>query len=272
MSASDEIAIRWMKSRLQQVLEEIDDDFEKFRISESLMSIYKLVWDDFCAWYLEMVKPGFEQPMSKETYEATRSIFENLLKILHPFMPFITEEVWQHLAQRPNVEDALIVAAWPMRVAYDKGILDKFREFEEIVTAIRNVRKTQNIPNKESIVLNILNASTFVSPFEESIKHLCNVSDIDRIVEKDLSASSFIVESNEFFIPMSSNVDVAAEKERITKELEYTQGFLASVMKKLGNEKFVNSAPPAVVEGENKKRTDAESMIKMLEEKLQSLG
>jgi valyl-tRNA synthetase len=272
MSSSDEIAIRWMKSRLQQVLEEIDDDYEKFRISESLMSIYKLVWDDFCAWYLEMVKPGFEQPMSKETYEATRSIFENLLKILHPFMPFITEEVWQHLTERPNAEDALVVAAWPMRVAYDQSILDKFKEFEEIVTSIRNVRKTQNIPNKESIVLNTLSSSSFDSPFEDSIKHLCNVSSIEKIAEKDLSASSFIVDSNEFFIPMSSNVDVDAEKERLSKELEYTKGFLASVMKKLGNEKFMNSAPVAVVEGENKKRSDAESMIKMLEEKLQALG
>ncbi len=272
MTGSDEVAIRWMKSRLQQVLEEIDDDYEKFRISEALMSLYKLVWDDFCSWYLEMIKPGFEQNMSRETFEATRSIFENLLKILHPFMPFLTEELWHHLNERKSADEAIVVSAWPMRVAYDKTILENFKEFEEIVTAIRNVRKTQNIPNKESITLKMFSSASFDSPFTDNIIRLCNISSIDKVNESDKSWTSFMVDSNEFFIPMSSNADMEAEKERIIKELDYTKGFLASVMKKLGNEKFVNSAPPAVVESENKKRQDAESLIRVLEEKLVSLG
>ncbi|MEY3398276.1 MAG: hypothetical protein RL220_870, partial [Bacteroidota bacterium] len=270
-SASDEIAIRWMRSRLNEAIASVDEDFVKFRISDSLMTVYKLIWDDFCAWYLEMIKPGFEQPMSRQTYEATVSIFEDVLKVLHPFMPFISEEVWQHLKVR-NQGEAITISSWPEGGAIDTSLLSEFNGFSELVSGIRNVRKELNLPNRDAIEVRYLSSSGYRTAFAENVKRLCNVSVLEAADVKEDGWYSFVVGTQEFFMPLSGDVDVAAEREKIAAELDYTRGFLESVMKKLSNEKFVNSAPAAVVAAETKKKEDAESKIRIMEEKLKSLS
>ncbi len=265
-------AIQWFESRMATVLEEVNQDFDRFRISDALMKTYKLVWNDFCSWYLEMIKPPYGEAIDEQTYQRTVAFFEDLMKMLHPFMPFLSEEIWHYLGERKNAEDALIVASWPEMKAEASPIQEQFELAEKVITAIRTIRKENQIANKEAIELQVkINAKEDKS-FDAVIAHLCNVSAIEYISDKPEGCFSFVVESNEYFVPFGDSIDLDAEREKLENELEYTKGFLNSVMKKLGNERFVAGAPEAVVASERKKQEDAESKIKVLEEKLAALG
>lgn len=266
-------AIHWMNARFSQVLLEIDRSFDRFRISEALMSIYKLIWDDFCSWYLEMVKPPYGETIDNKTYEATLGFFERMLKVLHPFMPFISEEIWHRLDSRAGKTDALIVAPWPAEDAVDQQLLADFDQLREVVTGVRNARKQSNIPNKQALSLHIIENKPLPRHLDPVIAHLCNLDTIDYVSEKPEPAISFLVGGNEYFVPLSSDVvDVEQEKEKLQHELDYARGFLKSVEKKLSNERFVNNAPEQVVSSERKKKADAEEKIRMIEEKISALG
>jgi valyl-tRNA synthetase len=266
------IAIDWFESRLNKSIADLDDQYKKFRISDALMTVYKLTWDDFCAWYLEMIKPEFGKPIDKKTYEKTIVLFESVLKVLHPFMPFITEELWCELSPRKEKEN-IIVAAWPTAKAYNNEILEESAYAFEIINQIRNGRNSKGISPKEALSLSIKEGDQkLISTCWPIIKKLANLKEVNFIKEKMANASSFVIKSSEFFIPLGGNVDVAKEKEAILKDLEYQRGFMNSVDKKLSNEKFVNSAPPQVIEIERKKKADAEAKIKALEENLKALG
>lgn len=266
------IAVKWMESRFNQTLEEINESFDRFRISEALMSTYRLIWDDFCSWYLEMVKPPYGEAIDRSTYESTLDFFGRMLKLLHPFMPFISEDLWHRMEERSTPEEALIIAKWPGIGNIDQDILKDFERMTEAVTAIRNFRKEKNIAQKESLELNILESKEGSKRFDAAIKHLCNLSDIEYVKAKPEGAFSFFVDANEFFVPFSEEIDIEAEKEKLQKELEYEQGFLNSVEKKLSNERFVSGAPEKVVAMEKQKKADAEERIRVIEDKLNSLG
>ncbi|WP_143960400.1 valine--tRNA ligase [Litoribacter populi] len=264
-------AFQWFESRLNQAITEIEDHFSKFRISDALMATYKLVWDDFCSWYLEMIKPAYQKPTDLETYEKTLEFFESILKLLHPFMPFITEELWHQIKGR-DVKDALIVSAWPKAGDFDTKLIDKASVVFEVVSQIRNTRASKGISPKESFELTInTKQQELYQEFEAIIKKLANISEIN-FGDKVENALSFVVKSDEFFIPMGDQIDVEQEKENLQKELDYTKGFLKSVSKKLSNERFVSGAPAHVVEVEKKKEADAIAKIKALEESLAKLG
>jgi valyl-tRNA synthetase len=269
---SARIAVEWMNSKFNIVLAELNDDYDKFRISEALMSTYKLVWDDFCAWFLEMVKPPYGQGIDKKTYDSSVEIFEKILKVLHPFMPFLSEEIWHYVRTREEGSGSLCVATWPVIEKSNESLLQAFENFSEVIIGMRNIRKDNNIPNKEKLVLMIKKNAPISEIFDSAIAHLCNLEKISYVDEKPANCFSFVVKSNEYFIPFTSNVDVEAEKKKIEEELKYTQGFLKSVQAKLSNEKFVNNAPAQVLEGERKKQSDAEAKIKLLEEKLTTLN
>ena len=262
----NKIAIQWFEAKLNSELEIINDHYSKYRMSDALMATYKLVWDDFCAWYLEMVKPEFGSPIDKPTLDATINFFEKLLKLLHPFMPFITEEIWSRLHHR-NEKDCIIVAEWPKHNKVDKNLLDRFNITAEVVTNIRNIRKQKNISPKETIDL-FVKAASHDTSFDSIIKKLGNISELKYSNEKPESAISFIVKSAEYYIPFKQNLDPKTEKERLVKELEYNKGFLKSVQAKLANERFVANAKPEVLENEKKKQADAEAKIKAIEEQL----
>ncbi|MGB0422940.1 MAG: class I tRNA ligase family protein, partial [Flavobacteriales bacterium] len=266
------IAHEWFEAKKAVVINEINESFDKFKISEALMSTYKLVWDDFCSWYLEMIKPPYGEAIDALTLKQVTSHFEDLLKLLHPFTPFISEELWHHLAERAGKEDALIVAPWPKGKSDDSSVLDKFDASASVVGGVRVIRKENNIPNKIALQLAVLPHGEVDKNFDSVIMHLCNVDQIEYVAEKPENCFTFIANGHEFFVPFGDNIDTEAEKEKIVKELEYTKGSLKIVMKKLGNERFVSSAPAAVVDAETKKKDDAEAKIKVLEEKLLSIG
>ena len=270
-SDSNITAIAWFEARFNQVLVELEDHFTKFRISDALLTVYKLVWDDFCSWYLEMVKPAYEQPIDKASFDATIGFLEKLLKILHPFMPFITEEIWHGIKER-DASDAIVISPWPEKSDFDQRLLETAGLVFEVVTSIRNVRNAKQISLKTALQLSIKsqNNKNF-SVFEDAIKKLANLDKLEYVTEKVEGALSFVVQADEFFLPLEQELDIEKEKENMTKELEYTKGFLIAVTKKLSNERFVNNAPPQVVEIENKKKADAEAKIKALEESLASL-
>lgn len=268
-SASQLIANKWFDSRFNEGLKDIDRYYEEFRISDALMATYKLIWDDFCSWYLEMIKPGYQKPISEETLKTAKANFEKVLKVLHPFMPFISEEIWQMLDDR-KVDDSLIVAQWPKQNNTDNNVLLSFDISKEVITNIRKVRKEKNIPNKEKISLIILEHKVIDRNFDPSIIKLCNIEKLDYANEKPRNTFGFVVKSNEYFIPFSENIDVAAEIDKIDKEIKYINGFLVGVDKKLSNQRFVDSAPPKVVEIELKKKADAEHKIDILEAKLKA--
>jgi valyl-tRNA synthetase len=264
-------AVRWFESRYNQSLVEIEDHFSKFRISDALMSTYKLVWDDFCSWYLEMIKPAYQQPIDQETYDKTIIFLENILKLLHPFMPFITEELWHEIKDR-KVNEALIISKWPTPSSYDESIINGAQHIFEVVSQIRNIRASKGISPKEAFELTIHTMEADVyREFEAVFRKLANLSEVTFGSNVD-NALSFVVKSDEFFIPMGDQLDVEKERENLQKELDYTRGFLASVSKKLSNERFVSNAPEAVVAAEKKKMADAEGKIKALEESLAKLG
>lgn len=268
----NKIAGEWFEARLNQCMVELDEHFSKFRISDALLATYKLVWDDFCAWYLEMIKPPFGEPIDKSTYQKTIGFFESVLKLLHPFMPFITEELWHELDSKKE-SDCIIVAPFPIPQNYSDKIIVEGSFAFEVITQIRNIRNTKGLSPKEPIDLIVgESGKTNVEPFAPIIKKLANIRTLSYSNTKPGSGASFISQTIEFFIPMEGKVDLDKECESLNKELAYTKGFLNSVMKKLGNEKFVKGAPAAVLEAEQKKKADAESKITVLEENLKSLG
>lgn len=272
MPAENAVAIEWFEARLNQSLSELEDHYSKFRISDALMTTYKMVWDDFCAWYLEIVKPPFGQPIDKATYNKTVNFFESILKVLHPFMPFISEELWHELDHRDG-KDCVIVAEYPKAEKFNTSIVNEASLAFEVVTQIRNIRNSKGISPKEAVTLYVNpHGKSKVDAFSAVIQKLSNVKELTYSEDKPGTGSTFIVQNIEFYMPLEGRMDVEAECESLQKELEYTRGFLNSVMKKLGNEKFVAGAPPQVVESEQKKKADAESKIKLLEENLKSLG
>lgn len=265
-------SINWFEAKLNATIKIIDGHFSNYRISNALMAVYKLVWDDFCSWYLEMIKPAYQQPIDKKTYDQTIAFFENLMKLVHPFMPFITEEIWHHLNERRE-DDSIMVAELPKAKKFDKALLDTFDVEEEVIIAVRSLRQSKNIPNKESIELYIKknNKEEPDHTFDSVIKKLCNITEIKYVNEKPEGALTFMVKSTEFYVPVGSSIDVEGEIKKLEEELKYTQGFLNSVMKKLGNERFVNNVPAAVLEKEQQKKDDAESKIKVIEDQIASL-
>jgi valyl-tRNA synthetase len=264
------VAIDWYQSKFQSVLKSVEESLDQFRISEALMSIYKLIWDDFSSWYLEMVKPEFGKPIDEITLNATVAFFEDNIKILHPFIPFITEEIWQCFKERTEKE-ALIISEYPKQKKFDKRLLKEFENTQEIVSSIRNIRKVKNISFKDKIELFVLEKESLSSEFDEVIMKLCNLSNVNRVDKKVGSAISFRVRSNEFFIPFLDNIDAEEELKKLTEELSYTKGFLNSVQKKLSNKRFVNNAPEQVIKNERKKEADALAKIAMLEDSLDGL-
>jgi len=235
------------------------------------MATYKLVWDDFCSWYLEMIKPGYQHPIDKKTLDATIGFFEDLLKLLQPFTPFVAEELWHLIRERKEGED-IIIASWPEVGEVDQALLSKFTLAEYVISNIRTIRKENNIANKVKIELFVKENKEISKDFDSVILKMVNLSVLEYTNDKPGNANSFIVDGNEYFVPFGDAIDVEAEKEKIEKELEYTKGFLTSVQRKLQNEKFVSGAPEQVVQLEKKKEADALDKIAILEDKLSSLN
>ena len=260
---SSEMAIKWYQAKFQEAYKSIEKSFEQYRLSEALMTIYKLLWDDFSSWYLEMVKPAFGKPIDAKTLQATNQFFEDNMKILHPFMPFITEEVWQTMGDR-SVEEALIISSYPKQKSFDSTIISNFEVVKDIISGIRTIRKDKNISFKNTIELAILNSDEFTTDYNEVVAKMGNISKIDYVSEKVDKALSFRVKSNEYFIPMGGAIDVEAEKAKLEEELKYNQGFLKSVQGKLSNKRFVDNAPEQVVAIERKKEAEALAKIEAL--------
>jgi len=269
-SETDLIAIKWYQNKFQKTLAEIEDHYSKYRISDALMTTYKLIWDDFCSWLLEMVKPAYGMPIAEKTFSKVIAILEDNLKILHPFVPFVSEEIWQHISER-TPEQALIVASWPKSEAVDDSLIAGFEFASEVISGIRTIRKEKNISFKESIDLSIINSEKIETSFDVVIQKLGKVSALNYISEKLNGALTFRVKSNEYFIPVSGAIDVADEIEKLTEELAYTEGFLKSVQKKLSNERFVNNAPDQVIANERKKESDALARIETIKASLEGL-
>ena len=261
-------AVKWFKMQLYKTIAEVDDLFSKYRLSEAMMMIYKLFWDEFSSWYLEMIKPGYQLPIDKATYDATLGFFDALLRLLHPFMPFITEELWQALEPRKEGE-SLMVALMPEVAPVDNAYLDAFDVVKEIVSGVRTIRLQKNIPNKETLALQVLGDHN--DAFNPVIAKMCNLSEITKTDDKAAGAVSFLVRTTEYAVPLGNMINVEEELAKLAEELKYQQGFLASVQKKLSNESFVSKAPAKVIEMERKKQADAESKIKSIEESIAAL-
>jgi len=268
---SSKLGIEWFRSKFNKTVAEIEDHFSKYRISDALMATYKLVWDDYSSWLLEIVKPAYLQPIDKTSYDAVIEILEQNLKLLHPFMPFLTEEIWQHITER-SPEEALIISEWPKVEVTDAKLNNDFDFAAEVVSGIRNIRKEKNIPMKEALEVSVLNEGKVSKNWDTVICKLTNASGITYVEKAVDGALTFRVKSNEYFIPMEGAIDLDAEIQKIQEELKYTKGFLMSVQKKLSNERFVNNAPEQVVAIEKKKAADAEAKIETLEKSLASLS
>lgn len=267
---SSKVAIEWYEAKLQQTLVEIEENFEKYRLSDALMGIYKLVWDDFCSWFLEMIKPAYQQPIDRATFDKAIEMLEANLKLLHPFMPFLTEEIWQHITER-TPEQALIIAEYPVLKSFDEKLIADFDFAAEVIAGVRTIRKEKNIAMKEAIDLKVVNNEKASTYFDSVITKLGNITSLEYISEKIDGALTYRVKSNEYFIPVSGNIDIAAEIAKLTEELVYTQGFLKSVQVKLSNEKFVANAKPEIIANERKKEADALAKIATIEQSLASL-
>ena len=262
------IAVKWFEAQLSMTIAEMDDLFSKYRLSEAMMVVYKLFWDEFSSWYLEMIKPGYQQPVDKTTYQATLGFFDALLRLLHPFMPFITEELWQALEPRKTGE-SIMVSLMPKATQVDASYIESFGKVKEIVSGVRTIRLQKNIPNKEALTLQVLGSHD--DAFNPVIAKMCNLSEITKTDEKAAGAVSFLVGTTEYAVPLGSMISVEEELAKLREELKYQQGFLASVVKKLSNENFVNKAPSKVIDMERKKQSDAESKIKTIEESIAAL-
>ncbi|GGH76218.1 MAG: valine--tRNA ligase [Bacteroidetes bacterium] len=266
--AAGEAAVEWFGERLKQATAEINDSFSKYRISDALMSTYKLVWDDFCSWYLELVKPAYQQPISKTTLNSTIGYFEELLKLLHPFMPFLTEELWQLMTERKDGE-TIMYAPWPSEGEVNETALTSFQHAQEVISGIRNIRKEKNISPKEP--LELVSTSDDSPAYLPFITKLGHISEFVQAKEKPEQAFAFRAGTSEYHIPVSDAIDIEAEIEKLNKDLDYQKGFLVSVNKKLSNERFVNNAPEQVIANERKKLADAEAKISLIEERLTAL-
>ena len=268
---ANKIAVEWFNAKLRQANAEIDDLFKKYRISEALMTVYKLFWDEFSSWYLEMVKPAYGQPINKTTYEATLKFFENLLKMLHPFMPFITEELWQHIYERKNGEsimrDKLEISA---PTGEDMKLIEDIESVKQIVAGVRTVRNQKNIANKETLSLQCVGENA-LKDYDSVVGKMANLTSIDVVTEKDCTAAAFMVGTLEYAVPLGDMIDVAAEIEKMEAQLKHLEGFLTGVSKKLSNERFVANAPEAVVALERKKQSDSMEKIAALKESISSL-
>ena len=265
------VGLEWYEAKFQKALAEIEDHFSKYRLSDALMSIYKLIMDDFSSWLLEIIKPAYQKPIDVKTYKAVIEAFENNLKILHPFMPFLSEEIWQYISERtPN--EALIVSKWPEVKAIDETLITEFEFASEVISGIRNIRKQKNIAFKDAIGFSVINNEKASATFNGIIAKLGNLESIEDTSETIEGALTFRVKSNEYFIPMVGAIDVDAEIKKLTEELNYTQGFLKSVQKKLSNERFVQNAKKEVIDLEQKKKNDALDKIRVIEESLARLS
>jgi len=265
------LGLDWFNAQLNEVIVTMNDHFSKYRLSDALMTIYTAMRDDFSGWLLEIVKPAYQQPIDKQTYDELVALFDKMLRLLHPFMPFITEEIWQLLGERKEGE-SIMMAEWPTVAEADASLVEQFVNIEEAVTGIRNVRKEKNIANKEELKVAVYPGEKGYSPvFDAVLRKMGNLSELEVVNEKVDGALSFRVKSTEYYIPLGDLVNVEEEIAKIEEELKYTRGFLTSVMKKLGNERFVNNAPEQVVATERKKQADAEEKIKLLEERLAAL-
>ncbi len=271
-SDSSKVAINWFKIKFNKELETINNLFDKFKISEALMSTYKLVWDDFCSWYLEIIKPGYKHPIDKFTLDCTIDFFESLLKLIHPFTPFVAEELWHQIRARKNGDD-VIVASWPNinQLNNDNDYLSQFNIVKDVITNIRNIRKKNNIANKVKMELFVKKNSDLNSMFDPVILKMANLSSIEYIIEKPQNSNTFIIDTNEYFIPFGDSIDVELEIKKIQAELDYSKGFLKTVQKKLQNKKFLTGAPEKVISIEKKKESDTLSKIAILEEKMLNL-
>lgn len=267
---SSKIAIQWFDAKLNEAVVEIDDLFSKYRISEALMTVYKLFWDEFSSWYLEIVKPAYQQPIDSTTFNATITVFENLLKLLHPFMPFITEELYHALKER-SINDSVMISKMPTYREFDSKIIHDFEIVKELIAAIRTIRLEKNIPIKEPLALQLV-AGNNNDRYNSIVTKMANLSSISNVSEKDNSALSFLVGTTEYAIPLGNTLDIASEIKKMEDEIHYLQGFLKSVMVKLSNERFVANAKPEIVENERNKQSDAESKIKSLQERINSLN
>ena len=269
-SENNAAAVAWFRAKFNAALAEIEENFRSYRISEALMVAYKLFWDDFSGWYLEIVKPAYGQPADAQTIAETKKFFEQLMLVLHPFMPFVTEEIWQDLAERKDGE-SIMVASMPKVEEADSNLLARFVLLQEAVSAIRNIRKQKNLPQKEAVELKVVVDENYPSEFEAVLRKIGNLSAVNAVTEKNPTDAGFIVKTTQYFIPMGDNVNVEEEVAKLEKDLEYYEGFLASVMKKLSNERFVNSAPAQVVANERAKQSDAEAKIAAIKEQLAAL-
>jgi len=262
-------AVAWMRNTIDRTLADIEDSFVRYRISDALMQAYKLFWDDFSGWYLEIIKPAFGQPMDGKTHSQTLVIFEDLMKILHPFMPFITEEIWQSLSERKE-GSSIMVERMPLPAPFEAGMLQRFDMVREIVTGIRAVRKDRNIPARDPLILCASPGATGTE-FDAVIVRICNLSEIRVVEGKVEGAASFRIQTHEFFVPLTDGVDHEEEIRKLEEELVYQEGFLKSVLQKLSNEKFVANAPEKVITMERKKEADARARIATIKESLAHL-
>ena len=261
-------AVEWFTAQLNKTLAEVDDLFGKFRLSEALMAVYKLFWDEFSSWYLEMIKPAYGSPIDRATYEATLKFFDVLLRLLHPFMPFITEELWQHISERKDGE-SIMTALLPKAAAFDAAVVADMDTAKGIIAGVRTVRLQKNIPNKEQLELQVMGNGKV--PVDAIVVKLANLSAVNNVTEKDATAAAFMVGTSEYAVPLGNNINVEEEIKKLEADLKYQEGFLQSVLKKLGNEKFVNNAPAKVIEMERKKQADAEAKIATLKDSIAAL-
>ena len=264
-------AIEWFDEVLRERIARIESDMAQYRISEAFTELYRLFWDDFSGWYLEMVKPAYQQPADAKTIARTKHYFDMLLRLLHPFMPFITEEIWQDLKPEADVKSIVIARLPEVERAADERVLSRFALAEEIITAIRNVRKQKNIAQKEALALHYIADENYPAEYEAVIAKMGNLREVSAVTEKDATAAAFIVKTTQYFVPMEGKIDREAELKKLGDDLSYYEGFLASVMKKLSNERFVSSAPEKVVANERAKQADAEAKIAAIKEQMAAL-
>ena len=269
-SECNRLSIEWFEQRLAAAQMQIEKDFAAYRISDALLIAYRLFWDEFSGWLLEMVKPAYGDSIDECTLKAVKSIFERLMQMLHPFMPFLTEEIWQDIAERAEGESICVSAAKVAEEA-DEKLLARFELAKEVISAVRNVRKQKNLPNKDALTLKVIVDENYPAEYEAVITKMANLTSVERVEEKDATAAAFIVKTTQYFVPLGGLIDVEAERQKMSEELTYLEGFLASVMKKLSNERFVSSAPEKVVANERAKKADAEAKIAAIKERLEQL-
>jgi valyl-tRNA synthetase len=268
---SSKAAIAWFDEVMLERIERVNHLMAQYRISEAFTELYRLFWDDFSGWYLEMAKPAYQAPIDSITLARTKHYFDQLLRLMHPFMPFVTEEIWQDLKPEGEVKSICIAAEPKAERAANETILSRFELAQEVITAIRNVRKQKNIAQKEALKLNYIADDNYPAEYAAVIAKMGNIEAISAVEEKDATAAAFIVKTTQYFVPMEGSIDKEAELKKLSADLEYYEGFLASVMKKLSNERFVSSAPEKVVANERAKQADAEAKIAAIKEQMEAL-